>query len=318
MKRVSNSNTKADILKAYEALVVELKEERKENSALQQKLKQQQTAVQQAQQQTKGGNATQSIQLLRETFNHQLDAIEEGLEKEQVAFQALQATIAQEQKTLEEVYKIKAEAESLEALLITNKQAREKLEQEMKARKADLLEDIEATKVQWKREQEAYEYKLKVQRRNETDAYEQKKAQQEQELAQQKQTFEREVAEREQAVEQQEQELERLQALAAQFDSRLEKAVAAAQKATKEQLTKELDFKHQLETKDMEAALKLHQQEIESLKQQVAERQTLIDSLSSKTDNATQQVKDIALKAIENAGQRPYIANFERRKEEED
>ncbi|HHH50300.1 MAG TPA: hypothetical protein ENK52_04905 [Saprospiraceae bacterium] len=319
MKKVSNSNTKAEILQAYDQLLNQLKKERSQNSALQRELEQKKQLVVKAEEQTKEGGATQSIQLIRKTLNEQLDKIELGLSNEQQKFEELQQAIKIEQETLEELYKIKAQAESLDALLITHKRAKDKLEEETDSLKIKLKEEIEATKISWKREQESYEYDLKIERRNEEDSYNQRKAQQEKELKEQKLEFEKNVKIRENILAEQEEEFKRLQKEVAQFEGRLQKSIQAAEKTISDQLTKEFDYRQKLETKDLQAQLQLSKQQIESLQQKVAEQQELIKTLSSKTDNATLQVKDIALKAIENAGIRSLtFPGMERGKEEKE
>ena len=89
-----------------------------------------------------------------------------------------------------------------------------------------------------------------------------------------------------------------------------------AESSVTENLTKEFEYRQKLETKDLEAKLQLREQEIESLKGKVQEQQNFINSLTSKTDNATQQVKDIALKAIENVGIRSLTLPGSDRKDE--
>ena len=101
-------------------------------------------------------------------------------------------------------------------------------------------------------------------------------------------------------------ELAALRKQAAEFDTRLQKAVAETEKAVSQRLTREFEYNQKLQAKDLEAELKLSRQEVESLRGKIKEQQELIASLSSKSDTATQQVKDIALKAIENAGARQF------------
>jgi len=318
MRKISTTNTKAEILKAYQELQNELKEQGLQNTALQQELEKKRKMVAVAVEQTKDGGATHTIRHIRESLNAQLDKIEQGIAGEQQKFEELQKAIVIEKKTLEDLYKVKAEAESLEALVITNKQAKEHLEKEMEERKAGLLAEIEGTKMQWKREQEGYEYNLKIKRRDEEDAYLQKKLKQEKELSERKVAFEKEINEREQAVGAQEEELERLRKEVAGFEERLQNSVEATEKSVTARLTKEFEYLQKLETKDLEANLKLGKQEIESLKVKVKEQQELIHELSSKTDGATQQVKDIALKAIENSGIRNFPIPTVDRKSDED
>ncbi len=302
---VSTTDTKAQILKAYKDLAATLKQERDENAALKRELEKKRKIVERAEESTQG-DAPQGIAVLRKALNDQLDKIERAMAEEQEKFEQLQQAIAIEKEALEELYKIKAEAESLDALIVTNKQAREKLERELASRKEELEEQITATRLKWKREQEEYEYHLKILRRKEEDAYQEQKTQQEKELAEQKAAFGKEVAERTKALREQEEELAALRKQAAEFEARLQKAVAETEKAVSQRLTREFDYSQKLQAKDLEADLKLSKQEVDSLRVKIKEQQDFIASLSSKSDTATQQVKDIALKAIENAGARQF------------
>lgn len=317
MKKPSNSNTKAEILKAYDELLKVLQDEKSQNTALRQEIEQKRKTVSNVVEQTKiKGGATQSIQHIRELLNHQLDKIEDGISKEQEKFEDLQKAISIEKETLENLYKVKAEAESLEALVITNRQAKENLDKEMNERKQALLEQIEETKLGWKREEEEYQYKIKIQRRNDEDAYKEKKAKLEKDLTDRKTEFEKSISDREKAVAEQEDEMVQLRKEVEGFEAKLVKAVATAEQSITDNLTKEFEYRQKLETKDLEAKLQLREQEIEGLKVKVQEQLNFINSLTSKTDNATQQVKDIALKAIENAGIRSLTLPGTDRKDE--
>lgn len=317
MKKVSNSNTKAEILKAYDELVAQLRAEKSENTALQKKLKEQKALLEKASKQAEAG-ATLNLKQIRATINQQLDELEEQLEQEEKNFLELKEAVAVQKEMLENLYKIKTESESLDALIITNKQAKEALKSELESTKQTLLEDIGESKLKWKREQEAYEYNIMITRRNEEDAYKQKKAAQEKAMIEQKVTFEREMEEREKIINEQEEEFNRLKAAAEQFEARLEQSVADTEKRITEGLTKEFTYKQKLEVKDLEANLKLKEQAIQSLEEKVKELQATVEALTSRTDKASLQVKDIALKAIENAGLRSLnLSSGERYKEED-
>ncbi|MCP3930701.1 MAG: hypothetical protein GY705_16550 [Bacteroidetes bacterium] len=316
MKKVSTSNTKAEILSAYSELMEILRQERKQNTALQRDLEKKRSIVATVAEKTKTG-ATHSINELKKMLNEQLDKIELGIAKEQQNFEELQRAISIEKETLEDLYKVKAEAESLEALVITNKQSKEELESDIKDRKEALQQEIENTKMKWKREQEEYEYKLKIKRRNEEDEYKQKKEKQEKALKEQKIEFDKNITIREKSIAGQEDELMQLRKEVSQFEKLLQKNIQDAEKAVTGRLTKEFEYRQKLETKDLEAELRLHKQEIQSLKSKVKEQQELIGTISTKTDSANQQVKDIALKAIENAGIRSLnFPGTERSKED--
>lgn len=301
MANVSSSNTKTEILSAYDDLVAELKVQRQENTALRQEVEKKQALVEKAAATVKAG-AAMNIQQIRKALDEQLEKLETSLAEEQKKFEMLEEAVKVEEVQLKNLYKIKAEAESLEALTITHRQAKEKLEEEMAERKKQIEEKTLEAKTKWEREEEEYLYNLKLKRRNEQDTYNEKKEKLEKEMSDRKAEFEKNIATREQAVAEQEDELKRLRKEVEAFEGRLQKAVSDAEKAVTASLTREFEYKQKLEVKDLEADLKLRDQMIQSLESKIKEQHEHIASMSAKTDNASQQVKDIALKAIEKSG----------------
>jgi len=301
MTKVTSSNTKTEILQVYDELVDELKVQRQENTSLRQELEKKQALVEKASATVKAG-AAMNIQQIRKVLDEQLEKLETALAGEQKKFETLQEAVKVEEVQLKDLYQIKAEAESLEALTITHRQAKEKMEEEMAERKKLLEENTLEAKTKREREEEEYQYNLKLKRRNEQDAYNEKKEKLEKDMAGRKAEFEKNIATREQAVAEQEDELKRLRKEVEAFEGRLQQAVGEAEKTVTGQLTREFEYKQKLEVKDLEADLKLRDQMIQSLESKIKEQQELVASMSVKTDSANQQVKDIALKAIEKSG----------------
>jgi len=301
MAKVTNTSTKAEILSAYEELLVQIKTERQDSTALRQELEKKQTLLEKANSSTKG-DATLSLQQIRKALNDQLDKVEAGLTEEQQKYETLKQGAEVLKQELDHLHQIKAQAESLEALIGVNRQAKEKFEQEMAARRLNLEAEIKEIQTRWNREQEAYEYDLKIKRRNEQDIYNEKKAKLEKDLIDKKIEFDKNSSEREQALAAQEEELKRLRKESEAFDQRLQDAVKQAEKAVNESLSREFDYQQKILVKDLEAELKLRDQMINSLETKVKEQQELISSMSNKTDLAGQQVRDIAIKAIEKSG----------------
>ncbi len=315
MAKVTATSTKDAIMLAYNETIEELKEARKENTALRQETEKKQRLLEQAGSAVKAG-ASLSVAQLRQGLNEQLEQLEKGLAEEQKKFEMLREATAEQQSLLDNLFHIKAEAESLEALALTNRTAKERLELEMETRRQQLTQDIAEVKTKWEREQEEYVYNLKLKRRNEEDLYKEQKAKLDKDLAERKLEFEKNITLRERAVAEQEEEFKRLHMEVEAFDPKLQKAVADAEKSLGERLTKEFEYQKKLEIKDLEAQLKLHEQMIQSLQNRVKEQQEHIVALSAKTDNAGKQVQDIALKAIEKSG--VVVAPMEQRRSEKD
>ena len=144
------------------------------------------------------------------------------------------------------------------------------------------------------------------------DIFEEKKANQEKELAEKKKAFELEIAQREAQVVAAENELKELRSKNAAFPAELEKAVNAAVKSVTEKLQSTFGFEKELKAKEIEGELKLKDQTIETLKNKIKDLETSLKELSQKTVTAEASVKDIAMKAIESSS-KPYFT--ERTKE---
>ncbi|OPY80237.1 MAG: hypothetical protein A4E65_01532 [Syntrophorhabdus sp. PtaU1.Bin153] len=86
-----------------------------------------------------------------------LDSLEERLIKEYKRLMELQQAIEVQTRTLDELFQIKAEAESLTALVLAQKEREEAFEQQMEQRKADFDSEMASKRAQWKKEQEEYD-----------------------------------------------------------------------------------------------------------------------------------------------------------------
>ena len=301
MSAVNNRSTKAEIFKAYEEIVKQLERERSANAKLQKELSEKVQVVQKAEKHVVQNDGNR-IDALQKSLFQQLESFKIQWEEEQKAFQELQEAIRLEKDNLEELYGIKQQAESLEALAIAHRESKEKLEKEIAFEKESLKKEIEQTKQSWGREKEAYEYERQIKRRNETNEYEEKKANLEKELEEKRTNFEDSISKREAAVLDKETELQELRNKVAGFDSQLQNAIETTKKEITETLTTQFNFEKQLELKDLQADLKLKDQMIQSLQSKIEDQNLLIKQLSAKADGASDQVKDIALKAIEKSG----------------
>jgi hypothetical protein len=224
-----------------------------------------------------------------------------------------------EENNLEEIHQIKAEADSLEALLLTHREEKQKQEREMAQEREELKEAIDEQKRKWGREKEEYEFEKKVERRNEEDAYRQKKAQQEKELKEEEDEFEKETAEREAKLKAQEEEYASMKEKVVGFEEEPENALSRQEQQLTEKLAQKHQYEMQLKTKDLEADIQLRKEQIGSLKNKVDEQKEFIDSLGIKSDAASEQVRDIAMKAIENSNQNwPDYRSYDRKKKKND
>lgn len=310
-KEISSKNTKNEILKAYDELLQKVHQQKKQDpkgTAIQQK---QEATVRKAED-LSNETIVKEIAGLKISLNASLDKLEDSLLDEYRKFSEVKEALDTESKRLEEVYQISVNVDSLAALLQAQKEKKEQFDQEMQERKNSFEVEMNISRDAWKiekqkleenfkeekaekekqrkREEEEYNYNIALKRKKEEDAYQEKKA-----------ALDKEIAGKQIEWQEKEAEFERLQQTVAKFPEELEAKVSSA----KEEVAKELIAKHKFEVdltkKDTEGEIKLLKQTIQTLQEKIKEQSLLIEQLTKKSDHASDQVKDIAIKAIEGA-----------------
>jgi len=335
---ISTKNTKNEILAAYDELMKKVKEKKSDEPKKVQEQQKQETVVKNAAALINEG-IVKEVSGLKVSLSSALDKLSENFASEFRKFEELQQAIKIEKQQLEDLYQLSANTDSLAAMLLAQKEKKEQFEQEMVTRKAEFEEKIRTEKerfdfeiaekrAQWKKEQELYaaqtkealdekkksqaredeeyQYNLKITRKKETDQYEEKKQKLEKELADKKAAFEKEFAERETKIQEAEAELKDLRIKNAAFPAELEKAVTAAAKAVSERLETQFGFEKELKEKETVGELKLKDQIIGTLNAKIKDMEITIKELSQKAITAETSVKDIAIRAIESSS-KPYF-----------
>ena len=313
-KEVSVKNTKNEILQAYDELLKKVQDQKKQDARG--------TSIQEKKEETvkkasglSNEGIVKDIAGLKISLNASLEKLEDSLLEEYRKFSEVKEALDSETSRLEEVYQISVNVDSLAALLLAQKEKKEEFEQEIQEKRALFDQEVKVARENWqsekqkfeetykeqkaekekqrKREEEEYSYNLTVQRKKEENAYQEKKV-----------LLEKEIAEKEKEWQEKEAEFQRLQHEVEKFPKELETTV----KQTKEDVTKELSSKHKYEAdlskKETDGEMKLMKQTIQALESKIKEQSALIDQLTKKSDHASEQVKDIAVKAIEGASNR--------------
>jgi hypothetical protein len=338
-KKVTPTSTKTEILKAYNELLNKIQESKQDNPKAEQEKKIREATVEAAAELTDEKIIGQ-ISSLKLNLNSTLDKIEDDLTAEYQKLVKIREAITIEEQRLKDFYQINAGADSLAAILASQKEKKEEFEREMAMRRSEFEEQMKSEKVnrdketklweekrkeaeeslkkQRSREEEEYQYNLKLARKKDQDLYDQKKAALEKDLIQKKESFETEINAREQSVAAAEQELAVMRAKAENYPSELEKAVQFAIKETTAQLEKEHKFEKQLLLKDHEGEIKLKSQQIESLLAKIRDIEIQLKQAYSKAENAENNTKEITLKAIQSSGQIKIIEKEETRRKSEE
>lgn len=258
------------------------------------------------------------------------DQVEDTLVSEQKRLSEIRQAITIQKQFLDELYQVKATADSLAAMLLAHKEKksqleaeagdlkaaldrkREEFDEEMDGKRADwerekikmmadLKEERERVKKERQREEDEYLYNLNVRRRKEQDDYEETRRKSEAEFTVRIAAAEKDLKERSEAIAAREQEYVALSARVARFEEDLAKAVKDAEKSASDRLKTQYGFEKELLLAGHEGQIKLKDQTILTLENRIKEQDGYVKQLTLKTEQADRSVKDIAIKAIESS-----------------
>lgn len=296
--QINEKTKKSDIIDAYNQLLRQVQKDKKA-SLKEEKEKQMELEIVKEASSNTTENLILSLSTTKQELSKLIDHIETQITQEYKKLTDIQKAIAIETKNLDEIYQIKINAQSLEALIMAQKELKLQFETQMNKQKQTWSEELEKTKQERQREEDEYEYLLKIQRRKEQDVYNLKKEKQEKDLL-----------ERELALSSKEKEYESLKKQVESFPKELEKRVQEIETNTRAEVERNYKFDKELSLKEKESESKLHEQVLKSLQNKVKEQDDIIKQLSQKTDIATQQVQTIAIKAIESSSPRTFHTNL--------
>jgi len=325
MENVTEKNTKAEILKAYDALLKNVQQEKADVPKQFQEEKQRKEKQEQVADLT-NDCIVGTINELRKSLSSSLEELQEKLVDEFKKLEDIRSVIAIEKQTLEDIYSLNVTTDSLAAMLLAQKEKKEGFEKEMaettsrwEQEKAKQINEekeyIDELTKRRKREEEEYQYTLKITRQKEKDQYEATKDVLEKALTTKKKEFEQSVANREEALKKAEDELAELRKNNSEFPARLEKAVTDKE----DEITKTMNSQHAFEIKFLkqqnDSEIRLKDQTIVSLQEKIKELQAQVKEYGEKANRAEEGVKDIAVKAIENAAKTKMIERIESSKD---
>lgn len=319
---LSTKNTKAEILEAYESLLQKVQTAKSDDP----KKMMEENKKKETLEKVSGlgdDKIEKEIVSLKGEMNRSLDNILKNMTDEFRKLEEIRAAINIEKKSLEDLYALSANTDSLAAMLLAQKEKKESFENEMKEKEEAFRNEIATRNAQWeaeknrqkiaekeyadellkkrKREEEEYQYNLKISRQKEQDEYSSRKAALEKELMEKKAAFEQEIAKREETLKNAEAELAELRKNNAEFPAKLEKALKDKEKEVTTALQTQYEFDIKLIEKQNEADVRLKDQIIASLQEKIKEQQILVKEYGDKAAKAEAGVKEIAVKAIESS-----------------
>ena len=153
---ITVKSTKNEILEAYNVLLKRVQEQKPVNRQAEKEKVEKQEIVAAA-----GQNSVEKIVKgladLQLAMTRALDDMEGQLLNEFKKLHGIRQAIDIEQKNLEEIHEIRANADSLAALLLAQKEQRQVFDTEIEQKRHDFEAEMLLKRQQWKKEQDDYE-----------------------------------------------------------------------------------------------------------------------------------------------------------------
>jgi len=335
VKKLSDKNTKQEMLEAYQSLVKQLEEKRAAELAPERRLEEKRAAeaVEVATSVAADG-IDREIGTLKSQIGKMLAEISEHLAGESARFRNIQKAVESKEQELKELYGIEKAAVSLAALIEAQNQKRNEFESDIARQRAELQQDIDIKHAEWDEEKKAHEAEVKERdaaekktqdRAREDFNYNFKREQQalkdrlndektalEKEIKLKRETSEKEFAEREKALADRERELADLRAKAVAWPKELENAVNQAVKDTAERLRLESKSREDLAHKQFEGELNVLTARNESLERANKDLLAANTKLAQQLEAAYQKVQGIAEKTVEGASQSKALGELQK------
>lgn len=321
-KGISMTNTKQEMLEAYNALLKQLQEKSEAELKPEKKIEEKKIKeVVQVADSLSSEKVAKDISNLKMEIGRMLSQLSDGLEKEVDKYQGIQKAIEIREKEIQEIYEIERSAATLAALIESQHQKRQEFESEMEARKEELNREIQTTRAGWEkekklheaetkerdaaeakrreREKEEYRYTFEREQQLAKDMFEDEQVKLKREIQIKREEVEKDLAEREKVIAQSEKELNELRKRVSAFPEEMEIAVSKAIKETTEKIELEAKNREELAKKEFEGERNVLKARIESLEKTVKGQGDQITKLSEQLEKAYQKVQDIAEKAVE-------------------
>jgi DNA repair exonuclease SbcCD ATPase subunit len=321
-KRISASNTKKEMIDAYNDLLNQLQQKREAELKPQERLEEK--AVKQvvaAADALSTDGIVKEIGNLKSEMGKMLAQLSDRLEEGVRRYDGIKKAVAVKEGELQEIYEIEKAASSLAALIEAQEIKRQAFESEMAAKKEELGREIQTVRGDWEkekkvreaearereaaeakrreREKEEYRYASTREQQLAKDQFEYEKARLERDIQHTKERLEQELAEREKAIAQREEELNQLRTKAMAFPKEMEAAINAAVKEATVRVQLDGKNREELLRKEFDGERNVMMTRIESREQLVKEQSEQIARLSQQLEKAYGQVQDIAVRTVE-------------------
>jgi DNA repair exonuclease SbcCD ATPase subunit len=336
---ITERSRKADILKAYEGLKMELEELKKGPEPVETTVRAEtahkvgggeKAAV--VPEEVEAGYAPEGlirgISSLKITIANALGDLESRLVEEAKRLESIRKEIREGKKMLKEVYDIELEAESLAELKRKQEDEKARFEKEMEEARArwehekkareERLKEEEAEirrKQQW--EKDEYEYQLKVRKQRDTDTLEAELKKRQVAFEEDLRGKEKGILEREAAVKEREEELARLQKEVEQFPKTLETRVREAEKEAVRATEERFKMEKYKADREMARLKEISELTAKGLQEKIKEQSARLQNIEQDLKEAQAQTHQVATRAVEAVARIPFkMSRVEEREED--
>ncbi|MBD2302677.1 hypothetical protein [Nostoc sp. FACHB-190] len=332
-KKLTDKNTKAEILQAYEELS---KETSGLKTQLNQALKANQntnvekpkveqnttiTMTQPATIQQKMNYTIESLAKIQLGFGSAANDLSEQLTTQASKLGEIRQSVETEITALKQLHNLEVGEDTLDTLITAYEDNSKAYQEEYNQRYEILSQEILEQRITWQKEQDEYKqsikerndnlnktrqrdtaeykYDLELQRKLESDEYEQTQKTLYKQLEEFQQETEKQWAEKEKQIAEREKQFEEAKAKVEAFPKEKEAAIKKATEEGKGIAHYQAKVKSDLYGKEVEGQKRFYEQRLQSLEQTITNQETRIQNLSKQLDSALKQVQDLAVKAIE-------------------
>ncbi|MGH1396915.1 MAG: hypothetical protein ACRAVC_23205 [Trichormus sp.] len=330
-KKLTDKNTKAEILQAYEELT---REASGLKSQITQVLKEQKTSNQEpakttlnqpmnqsATIQQKMNYTIESLAKIQLGFGSAANELSEKLTTQATRLEEIIKAVENEVEQLKQLHSLEVTDDTLDTLLTAYEENCKTYQEEFTERYDLLSQEILEYNNAWQKEQEEYKknlkerndnlnktrqretaeykYDLELQRRLNIDEYEQQQKALYQQLDELREEAEKQWFEREKTISEREKQFEEYKMKVEGFPKEKEAAIKKATEEGKGIAHYQAKVKADLYAKEVEGQKRFYEQRLQSLEQTITNQETRLQNLSKQLESALKQVQDLAVKAIE-------------------
>lgn len=330
-KKVSDRNTKAELLEAYQELAQEkndLETQIKQLSSTPKEVKpineekikpMTSTAIVQK---PKMQQTIDHLLLLQTGFGSAINELSEQLTSEAIKLGELRQNVTQELQQLAELHNLETvEDDTLETLVQRYETSAKTFDEELSLRRETLEQELQEQQKAWQKEQEeyqrtikerndtykksrsrdqeTYDYHLKLQRDLDNDTYSQTKKTLYKQLEDLQAEQEKQWSEREKTIAEREKLYAEVKAKVEEFPQKLEENIKRGKDLGRNIGNYQAKIKSDLLAKEVEGQKQYYELRVKSLMETIQSQETRLQTLSKQLDSALKQVQDLAVKAIE-------------------